>query len=1233
MSTQRQTWLAGMGAAMALLVLVSSGGCNDGIPCPGPSLLVFVSPTSTVTTDLDTVAPGTQVNIRLRTTLGNDAPVDLEIMLGDAVVATRTSAVHNGEVMFDAVDVPAGPVTLRATGYSACGLVRDMVTVDVVAGVTCGLTLDPVPLNNPLFAPIPVLNVMLDGDTATPGLQSLVAVTALVGWRAELFVADDGVEAPFGSAVTDAQGSAAFAVTLPEGRVTLRSLCFGPHGEIVASPSVPVVVDTVAPLCTLVDPGAGTTLNPGFDNNGDLRDGLQITALAKITGEDVAADAVRFAVGPSGAALLEVFGSTVAADGRTTAELTVNPSTTPAVYTLGVAGSDRAGNQCATRSDFAVVYDGCAIAVVSPTTAVRLDADGVANNGAQVDVGLQVSPSCAGRTVTASCAAMSTATVPASGAVTMRLTVCSSLPCESSTACTFAVRSEAGIETRASTTIDFDNQGPTIALALDGGLRCGDTVSATADRNPGLLGVQITATVVNVTGLASSSVVAVTNSAGTSSTPGPTVELTLQPGRNQLVTSALDSLGNQTVLPTCELALTDLTVGFVAPAADGTLGRADGVVAGTTLTAPVCGTVSKNGATVTVALDGGPALPATVIGMTWCRTLTVAQSPPQHVVVAEATVPGSFGRATLQLDVDLTPPPTVNGLTVTTPDRQHALLQFGAPADNGVAVAGYAVRFATVPLSDGNFNTTGTQVATTTPSVPGSTELVAVSGLRAGIAYWFAVASLDAAGNRSVASIVGPVTPNWDQTGAITGPNVTLGNLNTGAAIAHGRFNDDDFDDLAVAAPGQNLGAAALSGAVFVYFGSAAGVTSTPDLILLGGASERFGTALTAMPRGNPARDDLYVGAPGSGDGRVYIFRGGVTFTSGNRTSANADAVIRVAANAGWFAGAKLGTRLGVGQIDDDAVLDLVIAAPGGGGSVGGAVIVYGGTAPGNIALSDVDLSGLGGAVVDLIADPQSLAGRGFGTYLHVVGRTRAGVTRDDILLAYSDDTSTAGDSAYLFRSDGSRGAADTVTSRNFVIGRDVRIDYVTTFRNAEWASQATTIDDLNNDGARELVITAYRGNNGAGQALILRGDVTGNALGIVTTATPGVVLTTIQGANNSRFGTGLVVVRRGGSRGGPDVDGDLREDLLVVGQAGTAARIFTWYGGQIPTGTVSNSTASATVNGPASFGFAATTGGTAAVASWVGDLNHDGLDDVCWASPNDNGRDGSFEVLWDDRR
>lgn len=1226
MKTQRPSLLL----LTALAVPLLSSACNDGIPCAGPALLVFVSPTQTVTTDTDATATGTQATIRLRTTLANASPVDLEIAVGDKVLAAKTGVVADGAVQFDAVDLPPGPVSLRAVGYSACGLVRDSVTVDVVAGVTCGITLVPAPIVIPLFAPVPVLNSSTDRDPLTAGLQSAASLAAMPGWRAELFVSDNGVESPVGSTIADASGVAAFAVTMPEGRAQLRGTCYGPHGEIVASPLLPVFVDSVAPTCEMLDPGPGTTLNPGSDSNGELADGLQIAAIGKVTGADVAVDAARFTVTEAGGNTTEVRGTTVGSDGRTTATLDVHPATTPAQFALGLIGTDRVGNECRISNNYPVVYDGCAIAVVSPTAAVTVDADGVANNGAQVDVALQVSPTCSGRTVTTDCANQPSAVVPASGDVGLRLNVCAGLPCESSTACTFTVRSEAGIETRASTTIEFDNQGPTIALELANNLRCGDTVSSAADINASLAGVQIAA---SVTGVATSSSVTVTNGSGTASLAGPTVEITLAPGRNQLVASAIDGLNNRTVLPTCDIALTDLSVTFVAPAADGTLGLADGTRAGNALTAPVCGTVSQPGATVTLTVDGGAPQAAVVTGTTWCRTLTLLQSPPVHTIVADATVGASFGRASLQLNVDLTPPPLVNGLTARTPDRQSAVLQFGAPSDGGESVAAYIVRFATTPLADANFNTTGTVLPTGTPSLPGSTEMLSVPRLHAGVAYWFAVATVDRAGNRSPASVVGPLTPNWDHTGALVGPNLALGNLNAGAAVAHGRFNDDDFDDLAVGAPGQNLGPSALSGAVWVYFGSAAGVGASPDLIILGGASERFGAALTAMNSSNPARDDLYVGAPGSGNGRVYIFRGGASMAAGTRASSSAEAVIRTATAPGWFAGAKLGSRLGVGQIDDDAQLDLVIAAPGGGGNVGGAVIIYGGTAAGNVALSDIDTSGLGGATVDLLADPQNLAGRSFGSYMHVVGRTRAGVSRDDILLAYTDDVATAGDSAYLFRLDGTRGAANTVTARVFTVGRDVRIDYVTTFRNAEWASQATTIDDINSDGARELVITAYRGNNGAGQAVIMRGDTTGNAQGIVTTTTPGAVLTTITGANNSKFGAALVVVRRGGSRSGPDVNGDVREDLMIGGMAGATAQLFTWFGGQIPVGTVTSASAASTVAGPAAFGFASPSGGTAAVASWVGDLNHDGLDDVCWASPNDNGRDGSFEVLWDDRR
>ena len=41
--------------------------------------------------------------------------------------------------------------------------------------------------------------------------------------------------------------------------------------------------------------------------------------------------------------------------------------------------------------------------------------------------------------------------------------------------------------------------------------------------------------------------------------------------------------------------------------------------------------------------------------------------------------------------------------------------------------------------------------------------------------------------------------------------------------------------------------------------------------------------------------------------------------------------------------------------------------------------------------------------------------------------------------------------------------------------------------------------------------------------------------------------------------------------------------------------------------------------------------GSTAITAIWAGDVNADGLDDVCWADWTSNALDGAFQLLWDD--
>lgn len=681
-----------------------------------------------------------------------------------------------------------------------------------------------------------------------------------------------------------------------------------------------------------------------------------------------------------------------------------------------------------------------------------------------------------------------------------------------------------------------------------------------------------------------------------------------------------------------DVELSDLAVSFALPAADGVVSARDGSVAGDRLTLALCGTVSRTNAAVTVSVDGAAPLAAVVDGASWCHTLTLEESPPVHALLVEATSGSSAGAATLRLGVDLTAPAAAGEVTADAPDRRHVALAWRGPAD----AVRYIVKAATAPLTDANFDDEGVGVEIDA-SAAGARE-AAVLPARTGTPYWLGVASVDEAGNRSIAAIAGPIAPAFDARGPIDGPNRQQGALAMGAAIAHGRFNDDAFDDLAVAAPTQHAGGQLQSGAVYVYFGGPQGIAAQPSVTITGGAPGALaGTSLAAVPLTSADADDLVIGAPGAagGDGRLFVFPGGAAFPSGSVTAATAPLQIGAsAAGAGWFDNAGLGAAAVAADVDGDGVRDLIASAVRGGGT-GGAVIFYGGTVTGSVALSDTDTSGFGGAIVEYMPDPLAQPGRGFGAYLHAVAPTRGPLdTDDDLIIGYTDDTATAGDSVYVVRGNGTRPAA-SLTQRAFAIGRDVRIDLATIYRNTEFGSQAIAIADENGDGARELVISAYRNLNGAGQVLVIDGDTLGTN-GIARTTDPGVVWTTVQGAPGMRLGAALAE-RDARSAIPPrdDVDGDGLADLIVGGTVGNVAHLFVWFGGSLPAGATSIGTASIAIAGPPTFAFSsARPQGPAGQVRWAGDLNGDGLDDVCWSSPYDNANslDGGFVVLSDDR-
>jgi hypothetical protein len=1180
-----------------------------------------------------------QTEVRIRSTVGEGEEVTLEVLDDDGeVLETFTGTTDaNGDVTIADVSIVDGAVSLRAAvDAGECGNDEDVVELEVTAGSGCELAIRETPLDIDFYAPLGVLNASVDTDAGTADFQGNVDVITRGGYEVELFVLSaTGEESSVGTATADFEGDATFAVTLAQGRQTLRAVCS--LGSL-SSPSIStsVFVDTEAPSCAVTAPVAGTTITPALDANADLSDGVQLSLGGNAAGGDVEGEAATFVVTVDGADTT-LAGSALDAAGDTSTAATIDPAAAPASAQVRLDVQDHAQNACSVTETYDVVYDGCAIAVEGPLGTVTSDVDADGTNGAQFDVDLQVDPACAGQTVTSDCGSNDPSGVVAGdGSLTLRLDWCGTVPCDLQDTCTFTVESGAGIETSVGGDFHYDDQAPTVGVQIFApALSCGAQVTPASDTDASTPGVQVGIRVVSP--LAADRQLEHTSTAGTelldANGIGGDVDVTLDAGLNSFRGIATDGFGNSAQTGPCTITLSDIAVTFVAPAADGAVGASDGAVAGSDLTFDLCGRVSTAGAAVSISVDGGPALPATVVGIDWCRTLTLAASPPSYAIVATATSGPLMGSALLDLTVDLAPPDTIGDLAVIADTRQSLEATWTAPGDGAVAATSYLVKVSTTALSDANFDTTGEQVFTGAPQAPGTPESLRITPRRTGTSYWVGIAAVDGGGSRGTAAVVGPVIPLFDQTPTILPPDPD-GDVFAGLAIAHGKFNDDDLWDVAVGAPGADGGASG-AGAVYVYFGSASGISDTPDAVIDGGTDfGGFGFAVAAWRQPGATRDHIAIGEP-YGDnlnGRVYVFAGGGAFGPG--VYAPDDAAITIGVNSipNYFTGGAIGWSLASLDFDGDASQDLAFGVAIGGGGNGGVAIVYGGSiTTSQSLLSDTDTSQLGGAVVHLIDDPDPTTFDLFGNYVFNVGRTQGGTdVTEDLVISCVDGINHS----FVYRGTASRPTATGVHARNFTVGLDVRIDYASADTTTEFGSSAGSISDINGDGARDLVISAYReGTNvSAGRVLIIDGNTVGTA-GVALTSDTGVVITTINpAAGTALLGASIV---NNASHPGADVDGDGFEDLIVSQRLGTGsgtARLLVWFGGSLPTGTVTSATAQHVITGPSTFsGGTPPFGGTPHVAIWAGDVNGDGLDDICWGDSTGNSLDGSIQVLWDD--
>lgn len=149
-----------------------------------------------------------------------------------------------------------------------------------------------------------------------------------------------------------------------------------------------------------------------------------------------------------------------------------------------------------------------------------------------------------------------------------------------------------------------------------------------------------------------------------------------------------------------------------------------------------------------------------------------------------------------------------------------------------------------------------------------------------------------------------------------------------------GDVNGDGFDDLIV---GSN-GVSSNSGAAYIYYGSATGVSSVGMTTLTGAANSQFGFAVSSAGDINrDGYDDVLVGAfaLGSPDnvGAVYVYHGATTGLS--------TVPAATLAGAGTLAGFGIDVE-NAGDVNDDGYADIIVGASTYNGNTGYAAVYHG---------------------------------------------------------------------------------------------------------------------------------------------------------------------------------------------------------------------------------------------------------------------------------------------------